>query len=163
MCRKAPEVVVELGALRHAFDRTDEGKIYQRPFGGTCRTSARSRCAAPAPPPTVPVTPCCTRCTSATCAQTQFFVEWMALDLIRDDEGQVLGVIAMEMETGEVVAFHAKATIFATGGAGRIFYSSTNAFINTGDGLGMAARAGIQLGGHGVLAVPPDRRCWRAC
>ncbi|MDQ5904216.1 MAG: succinate dehydrogenase / fumarate reductase, flavoprotein subunit, partial [Pseudomonadota bacterium] len=78
-------------------------------------------------------------------ANTQFFVEWMALDLIRDEEGQVLGVIALEMETGEVVAFHAKATIFATGGAGRIFYSSTNAFINTGDGLGMAARAGIPL------------------
>jgi succinate dehydrogenase / fumarate reductase flavoprotein subunit len=78
-------------------------------------------------------------------ANTQFFVEWMALDLIRDEEGHVLGVTAMEMETGEVVAFHAKATIFATGGAGRIFYSSTNAFINTGDGLGMAARAGIPL------------------
>jgi succinate dehydrogenase / fumarate reductase flavoprotein subunit len=78
-------------------------------------------------------------------ANTQFFVEWMALDLIRDADGEVLGVTAMDMETGEIVAFHAKATIFATGGAGRIFYSSTNAFINTGDGLGMAARAGIPL------------------
>jgi succinate dehydrogenase / fumarate reductase flavoprotein subunit len=78
-------------------------------------------------------------------ANTQFFVEWMALDLIRDAEGEVLGVTAMEMETGEIVAFQSKATIFATGGAGRIYYSSTNAFINTGDGLGMAARAGIPL------------------
>jgi succinate dehydrogenase / fumarate reductase flavoprotein subunit len=69
----------------------------------------------------------------------------MALDLIRDSDGHVLGVSALEMETGEVSIFHAKATIFATGGAGRIFASSTNAFINTGDGLGMAARAGIPL------------------
>ncbi|HNQ76175.1 MAG TPA: FAD-binding protein, partial [Pseudothauera hydrothermalis] len=78
-------------------------------------------------------------------ANTQFFVEWMALDLIRDADGDVLGVTALEMETGEVSIFHARATIFATGGAGRIYYSSTNAFINTGDGAGMAARAGIPL------------------
>src|SRR5260221_11270262 len=78
-------------------------------------------------------------------ANTQFFVEWMALDLIRDASGHVLGVTALEMETGEIVIFHGKATLFATGGAGRIFASSTNAFINTGDGLGMAARAGIPL------------------
>jgi succinate dehydrogenase / fumarate reductase flavoprotein subunit len=78
-------------------------------------------------------------------ANTQFFVEWQALDLVRDADGEVLGVTAMDMETGEIVVFHAKATIFATGGAGRIYYSSTNAFINTGDGVGMAARAGIPL------------------
>jgi succinate dehydrogenase / fumarate reductase flavoprotein subunit len=78
-------------------------------------------------------------------ANTQFFVEWMALDLVRDASGQVLGVIALEMETGEVVCFHARATVFATGGSGRMYFSSTNAFINTGDGLGMAARAGIPL------------------
>jgi succinate dehydrogenase / fumarate reductase flavoprotein subunit len=78
-------------------------------------------------------------------ANTQFFVEWMALDLIRDASGQVLGVVAVEMETGEVSILRARATIFATGGAGRIFAASTNAFINTGDGLGMAARAGIPL------------------
>src|SRR5678809_436337 len=76
-------------------------------------------------------------------ARTHFFVEWMALDLIRDAEGHVVGVTALEMETGEIAIFHAKATLFATGGAGRIFHSSTNAFINTGDGLGMPARAGI--------------------
>src|SRR5258708_13350071 len=75
----------------------------------------------------------------------QFFVEWMALDLIRDAGGQVLGVTALEMETGEVMILHARATLFATGGAGRIFSSTTNAFICTGDGLGMAARAGIPL------------------
>src|SRR5204862_5143724 len=78
-------------------------------------------------------------------AKTQFFVEWVALDLIRDTSGQVLGVTALEMETGEVSILHARATIFATGGAGRIYATSTNAYINTGDGLGMAARAGIPL------------------
>jgi succinate dehydrogenase / fumarate reductase flavoprotein subunit len=78
-------------------------------------------------------------------ARTQFFVEWMALDLIRDADGDVLGVVALEMETAAVMILQAKATLFATGGAGRIFAASTNAFINTGDGLGMAARAGIPL------------------
>jgi succinate dehydrogenase / fumarate reductase flavoprotein subunit len=78
-------------------------------------------------------------------ANTQFFVEWMALDLVRDAAGQVLGVTALEMETGEVAVLQARATLFATGGAGRIFAATTNAFINTGDGLGMAARAGIPL------------------
>ncbi|HXZ51403.1 MAG TPA: FAD-binding protein, partial [Burkholderiales bacterium] len=78
-------------------------------------------------------------------ASTQFLVEWMALDLVRDAEGAVLGVTALEMETGEAMILQAKATILATGGAGRIYAASTNAFINTGDGLGMAARAGIPL------------------
>ena len=76
---------------------------------------------------------------------TNFFVEWMALDLIRDQDGDVLGVVAMEIETSEVMIFQARATLFATGGAARIFQSSTNAYINTGDGLGMAARADIPL------------------
>jgi succinate dehydrogenase / fumarate reductase flavoprotein subunit len=78
-------------------------------------------------------------------AHTHFFVEWMALDLVLNGRGDVLGVTALEMETGEAMILQAKATIFATGGAGRIFSASTNAFINTGDGLGIAARAGIPL------------------
>jgi succinate dehydrogenase / fumarate reductase flavoprotein subunit len=78
-------------------------------------------------------------------ARTHFFVEWMAIDLIRDADGDVLGVVALEMETGDVMILEAKTTIFATGGAGRIFAASTNAFINTGDGMGMAARAGLPL------------------
>jgi succinate dehydrogenase / fumarate reductase flavoprotein subunit len=78
-------------------------------------------------------------------AKTQFFVEWMALDLVRDAEGDVVGVTALEMETGDLHVLHAKTVLLATGGAGRIFAASTNAFINTGDGLGMAARAGIPL------------------
>jgi succinate dehydrogenase / fumarate reductase flavoprotein subunit len=77
--------------------------------------------------------------------KTSFFVEWLALDLIRDAAGDVVGVTALEMETGDVHIFEAKTTLLATGGAGRIFAASTNAFINTGDGLGMAARAGIAL------------------
>ena len=146
MCRKAPEAVVELEHFGMPFDRTDEGKIYQRPFGGHMSNfgekPVRRACAAADRTGHAMLHALYQRNVRA---NTQFFVEWMALDLIRDDEGQVLGVIALEMETGEVVAFHAKATIFATGGAGRIYYSSTNAFINTGDGLGMAARAGIAL------------------
>ena len=146
MCKKAPEVVVELEHFGMPFDRTDEGKIYQRPFGGHMSNfgekPVRRACAAADRTGHAMLHALYQRNVRA---NTQFFVEWMALDLIRDEDGQVLGVIALEMETGEVVAFHAKSTIFATGGAGRIFYSSTNAFINTGDGLGMAARAGIQL------------------
>jgi succinate dehydrogenase / fumarate reductase flavoprotein subunit len=146
MCRMAPEVVVELEHFGMPFDRTDEGKIYQRPFGGHMSNfgekPVRRACAAADRTGHAMLHALYQRNVRA---NTQFFVEWMALDLIRDESGQVLGVIALEMETGEVVAFHAKATIFATGGAGRIYYSSTNAFINTGDGLGMAARAGIAL------------------
>jgi succinate dehydrogenase / fumarate reductase flavoprotein subunit len=146
MCRKAPEAVVELEHFGMPFDRTEEGKIYQRPFGGHMSNfgekPVRRACAAADRTGHAMLHALYQRNVRA---KTQFFVEWMALDLIRDQEGEVLGVIAMEMETGELVAFHSKATIFATGGAGRVYYSSTNAFINTGDGLGMAARAGIAL------------------
>ena len=146
MCRKANEVVIELEHFGMPFDRTDDGKIYQRPFGGHSQNYGQS-----------PVMRSCAAADRTghamlhalyqrnVRANTQFFVEWMALDLIRNSVGDVLGVTAMEMETGEVAIFHSKATIFATGGSGRIYYSSTNAFINTGDGLGMAARAGIPL------------------
>ncbi len=146
MCRKANEVVVELEHYGMPFDRTDSGKIYQRPFGGHSQNYGQ-----------MPVSRSCAAADRTghamlhalyqrnVRANTQFFVEWMALDLIRDAEGHVLGVTALEMETGEVSIFHAKATIFATGGAGRIYHSSTNAFINTGDGVGMAARARIPL------------------
>ncbi len=146
MCRMAPEVVVELEHFGMPFDRTDEGKIYQRPFGGHMSNfgdkPVRRACAAADRTGHAMLHALYQRNVRA---NTQFFVEWMALDLIRSRSGQVLGVIALEMETGDVVAFHAKATVFATGGAGRIYYSSTNAFINTGDGLGMAARAGLAL------------------
>ena len=146
MCRNAAEVVYELEHFGMPFDRLDNGKIYQRPFGGHMQDYGKN---------TVP-----RACAAAdrtghallhtlyqqnVKANTNFFIEWMALDLIRDDDGDVLGVTAMEIETGEVMMLQARATLFATGGAARIFAASTNAFINTGDGLGMAARAGIPL------------------
>jgi succinate dehydrogenase / fumarate reductase flavoprotein subunit len=111
MCRKAPEVVVELEHFGMPFDRTDEGKIYQRPFGGHMSNfgekPVRRACAAADRTGHAMLHALYQRNVRA---NTQFFVEWMALDLIRDESGQVLGVIALEMETGEVVAFHAKAT-----------------------------------------------------
>jgi succinate dehydrogenase / fumarate reductase flavoprotein subunit len=146
MCRNAAEVVYELEHFGMPFDRLENGKIYQRPFGGHMQDYGKN---------TVP-----RACAAAdrtghallhtlyqqnVKANTNFFIEWMALDLIRDEDGDVLGVTAMEIETGEVMILQARATLFATGGAGRIFAASTNAFINTGDGLGMAARAGIPL------------------
>ncbi|RTL53044.1 MAG: succinate dehydrogenase flavoprotein subunit [Rhodocyclaceae bacterium] len=146
MVRKANECVVELEHYGMPFDRLDNGKIYQRPFGGHMSNfgekPVRRSCAAADRTGHAMLHAMYQRNVKV---NTQFFVEWQALDLIRDAEGDVQGVTAMDMETGEVVAFHSKVTIFATGGAGRIFYSSTNAFINTGDGLGMAARAGIPL------------------
>jgi succinate dehydrogenase / fumarate reductase flavoprotein subunit len=146
MCKMAPEVVIELEHFGMPFDRNENGTIYQRPFGGHSqnfgeRPVQRSCCAADRTGHAM----LHTLYQRNVYARTQFFVEWMALDLVRDAEGAVVGVTALEMETGEVVLFHAKATLFATGGGGRIFHSSTNAYINTGDGLGMAARAGIPL------------------
>jgi succinate dehydrogenase / fumarate reductase flavoprotein subunit len=146
MCRNAPEVVYELEHFGMPFDRLDSGKIYQRPFGGHMQDFGKN-----------PVPRACaaadrtghallhTLYQQNVKANTNFFVEWMALDLIRDADGDVLGVVAMEIETSEVMILQARATLFATGGAGRIFSASTNAYINTGDGLGMAARAGIPL------------------
>jgi len=146
MCREAPKVVYELEHMGMPFDRNPDGTIYQRPFGGHTANYGEK-----------PVQRACaaadrtghamlhTLYQQNVKARTTFFVEWMALDLIRDAEGDVLGVTALEMETGEVHILQAKVTLFATGGAGRIYAASTNAFINTGDGLGMAARAGLPL------------------
>ena len=146
MCREAPKVVTELEHYGMPFDRNADGTIYQRPFGGHMSNfgekPVRRACAAADRTGHAMLHALYQRNVRA---NTHFFVEWMALDLIRDADGNVQGVIAMEMETSEIVVFQAKATLFATGGAGRIFASSTNAFINTGDGLGMAARAGIPL------------------
>ncbi len=146
MCKNAAAAIYELEHFGMPFDRLENGKIFQRPFGGMTQNFGE-------------------KAISRTCAvadrtghamlhtlyqrnvqsNTQFFVEWLALDLLRDADGDVLGVLALEIETGEVHCIRAKATMLATGGAGRIFKASTNAFINTGDGLGMAARANIPL------------------
>jgi len=147
MCRRANEVVIELEHMGMPFDRVESGKIYQRPFGGHTQNygspkMALRSCAAADRTGHAMLH---TLYQQNVRSHTQFFVEWMALDLIRDASGAVLGVTALEMETGEVCIFQAKATLFATGGAGRIYWATTNAFINTGDGLGAAARAGIPL------------------
>ena len=146
MCRQANEVVYELEHYGMPFDRLENGKIYQRPFGGQSQNfggaQATRSCASADRTGHAMLHTLYQRNVSA---NTQFFIEWMALDLIRDEQGDVLGVTAMEMETGEVMVLQARATLFATGGGGRIFQASTNAYINTGDGLGMTARAGIPL------------------
>ena len=146
MCREAPKVVYELEHMGMPFDRNADGTIYQRPFGGHTANygekAVQRACAA------------ADRTGHAllhTLYQknleqgTEFFIEWIALDLVKDSKGDINGVIALEQETGRVAVFQAKTTVLATGGAGRIFAASTNAFINTGDGLGMAVRAGIPL------------------
>ena len=146
MCREAPKVVYELEHFGMPFDRNPDGTIYQRPFGGHTANYGEK-----------PVQRACaaadrtghamlhTLYQQNVKAKTNFFVEWMALDLIRDADGDVVGVTALEMETGDLYILEAKTVLLATGGAGRIFAASTNAYINTGDGLGMAARAGIPL------------------
>lgn len=146
MCKNAAKAIYELEHFGMPFDRLNDGKIFQRPFGGMTQNYGE-------------------KSISRTCAvadrtghsmlhtlyqknveaKTRFFIEWFALDLVRNEEGEVLGILALEMETGEVHFIKSKATLLATGGAGRIFKASTNAFINTGDGLGMSARAGIPL------------------
>ncbi len=149
MCEQAPRVVYELEHFGMPFDRNPDGTIYQRPFGGHTvdagggkRKLVERACAAADRTGHAMLH---TLYQQNVEAKTQFFVEWMALDLIRDADGDCVGVTALEMETGEVYTLHAKTVLLATGGAGRIFAASTNAFINTGDGLGMAARAGIPL------------------
>jgi succinate dehydrogenase / fumarate reductase flavoprotein subunit len=148
MCRRAIECVVELEHMGMPFDRLENGKIYQRPFGGHTQDYGSPKMAMRA-------------CAAAdrtghamlhtlyqqnVRANTQFLIEWMALDLIRDpQDGAVTGVTALEMETGNLFYLQAKAVLLATGGAGRIYWATTNAFINTGDGLGMVARAGLPL------------------
>ena len=146
LCRNAPECVIELEHYGLPFDRNDNGTIYQRPFGGHSQNFGekpvqRSCCAADRTGHAM----LHTLYQRNVRANTLFFVEWMALDLIRDAEGHVLGVTALEMETGEIMILQARATLLATGGAGRIFAATTNAYINTGDGPGMAARAGLPL------------------
>ncbi len=145
MCSVGPEAVFELEHMGLPFSRTENGRIYQRPFGGQSKEFGKGGQAA------------------RTCAaadrtghallhtlyqnnvknNTVFLNEWFAVDLVKNDDGAVVGLIAMEIETGEVVMVKAKATVLATGGAGRIYASTTNAHINTGDGIGMALRAGV--------------------
>ena len=146
MCRHAAEAVIELEHMGLPFSRLDNGRIYQRPFGGqsmnyggeqatrTCAAADRTGHAL-----------LHTLYQQNLRARTHFFDEYFALDLLRDADGYVLGVSALGIESGEALVIEARATLLATGGAGRIFRYSTNAHINTGDGLGMALRAGLPL------------------
>ena len=147
MCSVGPEAIFELEHMGLPFSRTEEGRIYQRPFGGQSKNFGEGGQAA------------------RTCAaadrtghallhtlyqnnvknETVFFNEWFAVDLVKNQDGAVVGVIAICIETGETVFVKSKATVFATGGAGRIYASTTNAHINTGDGIGMGLRAGVPV------------------
>ncbi|MFT7223272.1 MAG: succinate dehydrogenase / fumarate reductase flavoprotein subunit [Cellvibrionaceae bacterium] len=147
MCTVGPEAVFELEHMGLPFSRTENGRIYQRPFGGQSKDFGKGGQAA------------------RTCAaadrtghallhtlyqnnmknDTVFFNEWFAVDLVKNQDGVVTGVIAINIEDGEVVHIKSKATVLATGGAGRIYASTTNAHINTGDGIGMAVRAGFPI------------------
>ncbi len=145
MCSEGPQAVFELEHMGLPFSRNEDGRIYQRPFGGQSREYGKGGQAA------------------RTCAaadrtghallhtlyqanlknNTVFFNEWYAVDLVKNQQGHVVGLIAICIEDGEVVFIKSKATVLATGGAGRIYASTTNALINTGDGIGMAMRAGV--------------------
>ncbi len=147
MCSVGPEAVFELEHMGLPFSRTEEGRIYQRPFGGQSKDFGRGGQAA------------------RTCAaadrtghallhtlyqgniksNTVFMNEWYAVDLVKNADNAVVGVIAINIEDGETVFVRSKATVLATGGAGRIYASTTNAHINTGDGIGMALRAGFPV------------------
>ena len=146
MCRAASSIVMELEHAGLPFSRLPDGKIYQRPFGGQSQNfggdQATRTCAA------------ADRTGHALLhtlyqqniqARTHFFDEYFAIDLIRDDDGYILGALTLAIETGEPLLIEAKTTLIATGGAGRIFRTNTNARINTGDGMAMALRAGIPL------------------
>ena len=146
MCKTGPEAITELENMGLPFSRFENGRVYQRPFGGQSKNfggeqAARTAAAAD-------------RTGHALLHllyqqnvknKTQVFSEWYALDLVKNQDGAVVGCTAIDIETGEIVYFKAKATVLATGGAGRIFASTTNAHINTGDGVGMALRAGVPL------------------
>ena len=147
MCEVGPKAVFELDHMGLPFSRKENGRIYQRPFGGQSKDFGKGGQAA------------------RTCAAADrtghallhalyqgnlkagsvFFSEWFAVDLVKNQSGAVVGVMAICMETGETHFVKAKATVFATGGAGRIYQSTTNAMMNTGDGIGMALRAGYPV------------------
>ncbi|MCR9191866.1 MAG: succinate dehydrogenase flavoprotein subunit [Gammaproteobacteria bacterium] len=146
LCKTGPDAVYELEHMGLPFSRMDNGKIYQRPFGGQSKNfggeqAARTAAAADRTGHAL----LHTLYQQNISAKTHIFSEWYALDFVKDSKDQIAGVTAICIETGEIVFFQSRVCILATGGAGRIFQSTTNAHINTGDGFGMTLRAGLQL------------------
>ena len=146
MCRNAMAAVIELEHQGVPFSRTEEGKIYQRPFGGMTthygEGTAQRTCAAADRTGHAMLH---TLYQQALKHQAQFFIEYFALDLIMDADGSCKGVLALDMSTGELHLFRAHGTVLATGGYGRAFFSCTSAHTCTGDGGGMVLRAGLPL------------------
>ena len=147
MCSEGPQAVFELEHMGLPFSRTESGRIYQRPFGGQSKNfgkggqAARTCAAADRTGHTL----LHTLYQANLRAQTTFLNEWFAVDLVKNQDGAVVGLIAIDIESGQTVFVESKATVLATGGAGRIYASTTNAHMCTGDGAGMALRAGFPL------------------
>ncbi|MEQ9209103.1 MAG: succinate dehydrogenase flavoprotein subunit, partial [Pseudomonadales bacterium] len=147
MCKEGPEAILELDHMGLPFSRFENGRIYQRPFGGQSKNfgeggQAARTCAAEDRTGHALLH---TLYQNNIKSKTVFFNEWYAVDLVRNGKNQIVGVIAIDIESGEQVFVKSKATVLATGGAGRIYQSTTNAHINTGDGVGMALRAGVPV------------------
>lgn len=146
MCREAPRAVYELEHFGIPFSRLDNGNIYQRKFGGQSQDfggeQAARTCAAADRTGHAMLH---TLYQKNIQAKTQFFNEYFAVDLIRNEEDGVQGALVFSIETGEPVIIDARTTLLATGGVGQLFRTCTNALINTGDGFGMALRAGIPI------------------
>lgn len=146
MCKQAPDTIIELEHMGLPFSRNEAGKIYQRAFGGqtlnfggdlahrTCAAADRTGHAM-----------LHTLYQKIVEAQTNCYNEWYAIELVRSTTGGVAGIIGMSIETGELAFLRSRATVLATGGAGRIFQTTTNAHTCTGDGLGLALRFGLPL------------------
>jgi len=146
MCKTGPKAVIELEKMGLPFSRFEDGTIYQRPFGGQSKEfggeqAARTAAAADRTGHALLHTLYQQNIKN----KTTIFSEWFALDMVKDQTGAIRGCTAMNIENGEIVYFKARATVLATGGAGRIYASTTNAHINTGDGVGMALRAGVPV------------------
>ena len=171
MCRAAPEVVINLEHQGVPFSRLDNGRIYQRKFGGQSQNFGESQASR--------TCPAADRTGHAILhtlyqqnlsARTHFFDEFFVIDLVTDDNGHVAGALLLEIATGETLLIEADATLLATGGFGQMFRTTSNAMINTGDGLAMALRAGLPVqdmeffqfhptgvAGHGMLITEAAR------
>ncbi len=146
MCRAASDVVIELEHYGVPFTRLENGRIYQRPFGGHSLNFGGAQAAR--------TCPAADRTGHAMLhslyqqnirAKTYFFDEFFVVDLLMDDQGYAVGALLLEIETGDLLAIEAKTTMLATGGNGRMYRTTSNALINTGDGMAMALRVGIPL------------------